>query len=34
MLIGEKGSFHLPLKTQVEISEEQDGQPTIVEYIK
>ncbi len=34
ILISEKGSSHLPLKTQEKINEEQDGQHAIVEYTR
>ncbi len=34
MLVGEKDFSHLPLKTQVDIDEKQDGQPTTNKYIK
>jgi hypothetical protein len=34
MIISEKGSFHLPLKTHVEINKKQDGKLAIVKHIR
>jgi hypothetical protein len=34
MIINEKGFFHLPLKTHVEINEKQDGKLAVVEHIR